>query len=247
MEIKPPVVDRVRKLIRLIRKDDAIAALVDNCNQVGEAYLFGGVLRDAIFGGNEIFGDIDIFVSGPLNEEFAVSLSRSSRRTNFGGLRLVVGKFDVDIWELPASQAFRIERGQSISVRRLLDSVCFSTDSIAVSLVNGKIIATKHFWNSLNSRRLAFVARPFSVEKLQVVRIARLAVKLGLEADCQIREYFLAGVEKYGLEEIVNAESKWRGRRVLDLGILRRVRTAFSNGSGMGESTYLPTAGDMFV
>jgi hypothetical protein len=215
--------DKVRSLVRLLQKDDAVAALIDSCNEVGEAFLFGGLVRDALLGSSGVFGDVDIFVSGPLNREFVENIARSSRRTNFGGIRLVVGKFDVDIWELPKSHAFRIEQGRSISIPSLLNTVCFSTDAVAASLLNSKVIASARFKSTLRSRVVSFVKRPNAAEILQVVRIARLIVRNGVIPDEEVARYFVDGEKLFGREALVSAEVKWKGRRVLDLPIMDRV------------------------
>ncbi|WP_235565318.1 hypothetical protein [Lysobacter sp. Root494] len=219
-----PNLDRARAIVRLLHKDDAVAALLRSCNEVGEAFLFGGMVRDAILGASGAFGDIDIFVSGPLDADFARSLSRYSRRTNFGGMRLVVGKFDVDIWELPQSQAFRIEKGRPISIPSLLDTVCFSTDAVAISLLDSRVIATSKFRGTVRDKVLKFVSVPRGTELLQAVRIARLLVKLDLIPHFDIAKYFLAAIAEFGAAGLVKAEEKWKGRRVLDDFLVEGVR-----------------------
>lgn len=210
---------RSRNLVRALRKDDAVGALLESCNSIGEAFLFGGAVRDTMFGSRS-FGDLDIFVSGPINEELISRLAKSSRRTNFGGFRLVVGKFDVDIWELPKSYAFRIDRGRAISVDSLLSTVCFSTDAVAISLQTAKIRADKRFRRSLETNTLSFVQKPLASEVLQAVRIARMVVKLGIRPDREVSRYFLDAVRQFGADVLLGAEAKWKGRRVLDSELL---------------------------
>lgn len=215
--------ERLRSLVRLLYKDDAVSTLLRSCNEVGEAFLFGGAPRDALFGVEGVFGDIDIFVSGPLDTELAHELSRFSRRTNFGGMRLVVGKFDVDIWELPQSHAFRIEKGRSVSIPNLLDSVCFSTDGIAVSLLDGRVLATHIFQRTLRDRALRFVSPPLEFNILYAVRVARLIYRLRTWPDQEVARFFLDAADRSGVEGIVEAEGRWRGRRVLDSAICKRI------------------------
>jgi predicted nucleotidyltransferase len=215
--------EKVRSLVRILEKDDAIAALIKSCNEVGEAFLFGGIVRDSIMGSTEVFGDLDIFVSGPLDVDFVEKLSRTTRRTNFGGMRLVVGKFDVDIWELPKSYAFRIERSRSVSIPSLLRSVCFSTDAVAVSLVDSRMICSPIFMSTLVTNVLHFVSRPVQPELLQVVRIARLMVKNEVRPDKDVAEFYLRGERAFGRDKLLDAEIKWKGRRVLDVALIRWV------------------------
>lgn len=216
-EIELRAVEKIRSLVRLLQKDDAVSLLIKSCNQIGEAFLFGGLVRDSMFGSSGAFGDLDIFVSGPLDVDFATMISQASRRTNFGGIRLVVGKFDVDIWELPKSYAFRMESGRSISIPSLLDTVCFSTDAVAVSLMDSRIISSSKFRRTLRTRRFEFVKMPLAVEMLQVVRIARLIVKNRVLPNTDVARYFLEGVKEYGRETLVKADAdKWKSRKILD-------------------------------
>lgn len=213
--------ERLRFVVRLLKKDDAVNALLESCNRIGEAYLFGGLVRDALFGSDGVFGDVDIFVSGPLDLEFAERISRVHRRTNFGGMRLVVGRYDVDIWELSKSHAFRFERGVDRNVKGLLKTVCFSTDAVAVSLVNGNILADTRFNQTMRTRVFGFISRPLSLEILQVVRIARICIKNRVRPNIEICQYFVDGVDMFGVESLINAEEKWKGRRLLDLRLVR--------------------------
>lgn len=226
--------DRLRTIVRLLKMDDAISALLHSCNSIGEAFLFGGLVRDALFGFQGVWGDVDIFVSGPLDEEFASSISRVSRRTNFGGMRLVVGRYEVDIWELAKSRAFRFERGARKDIKGLLSTVCFSADAVAVSLVDGRIISDPSFNVTASTRVFDFVVQPSAVEILQVVRIARLCVKNNLIPNMPVARYFTLGVEQFGVSKIVSAEEKWRGRRQLDERLVRIVnewcKVSLSNG-----------------
>lgn len=213
--------ERLRSVVRLLKKDDSVNALLDSCNSVGEAYLFGGQVRDALLGSTGAFGDVDIFVSGPLNPEFAERVSRIHRRTNFGGMRLVVGRYDLDIWELAKSHAFRFERCPEKNVKGLLSTVCFSTDAVAVSLLSGRVLADRSFNKTASSRVFEFVSKPSSLEILQVVRIARLCVKNAVSPDAEVCQYFVDGVRSFGVDGLVSAEQKWKGRRLLDERLVR--------------------------
>lgn len=223
--VDPQSQERLRSVVRLLKKDDAIGALLKVSNQIGEAYLFGGLVRDALLGSSGMFGDVDIFVSGPLDEQTAERVSRVHRRTNFGGMRLVVGRYDVDIWELAKSAAFRFERGREMSVKGLLSSVCFSTDAVAVSLLTGRVLADRSFNRTVKTRVFEFVLRPPTIEILQVVRVARICVKNDVRPDKEISRYFTEGVDAFGASGLIAAEQKWKGRRLLDeriVGILDR-------------------------
>lgn len=216
LNAEPAQVSRLKSVIRLIRKDDSVNLLLQSSRDIGEAFLFGGMVRDALFGYKRVFGDLDIFVSGYLDAEAASKISRVSRRTNFGGMRLVVGKFDVDIWELSKSHALLGLRDSERTIDRLLSSVCFSTDAVAISLDSGKIVSSDPFNETLGTGIFNFVVKPRDVDILQVTRGFRIAAKTSLKPGLDICDYLCAGVDQFGVAGLVAAEGKWRGRRVLD-------------------------------
>jgi hypothetical protein len=174
------------------------------------------MVRDALFGYKRIFGDLDIFVSGGLDAEAAANISRTSRRTNFGGMRLVVGKFDVDIWELSKSRALSGLKDSDRTINRLLASVCFSTDAVAVSFDSEKVVSSDAFNETLRTGNFKFVVKPQDLDILQVTRAFRISAKTSLMPSLEVCEYLCAGVDKFGVDGLVTAEEKWRGRRVLD-------------------------------
>lgn len=219
------VAERLRRFVRRLKKDDDLERFIAILNGPGEAYLFGGAPRDVAFGLGRRIHDLDIFVSGPIDAEEISRYSKFIRKTNFGGLRLVVGKFEVDAWELDKSYAFRMDASAHVSARALLNSVCFSTDGIAVSLKTGRSIITPEFMSSLADRRLDFIVEPKQIEAVVGVRIARLALKLELELTPAVANYFVRCVEEKGVSLLIDAESRWGEHRMLNEISVEQVRT----------------------
>ncbi|MET4729604.1 hypothetical protein ABIE09_003418 [Lysobacter enzymogenes] len=208
--------ERLRRFVRKLKKIDDISSLIEIWNASGEAYLFGGAPRDVAFGLARRIHDLDIFVSGPLQTDLLMHHVDAIRRTKFGGYRFSVGRFDVDVWELDKSYAFRFGNSSHISVNRLLESVCFSSDGIAVSLKSGRSLYTKNFVDTLEYRRLDFIVPPESVEPVVGARIARLALKLDLALTPAVASYFVKCVEDFGVIELINAEARWGEHRMLN-------------------------------
>ena len=65
----------------------------------GDAYLFGGVLRDlALLGGRGFNSDIDVVVEGDWTSFKKYLDHLGAYRNKFGGYRLDVASWKVDIW-----------------------------------------------------------------------------------------------------------------------------------------------------
>ena len=72
------------------------------------AYFFGGVLRDLMLHGpKKDPRDLDIVVSELTPELDSYLKPRLRKRTRFGGLEVSVGQWDLDIWDLASTWAFR--------------------------------------------------------------------------------------------------------------------------------------------
>jgi len=210
------VAERLRRFVRKLKKDDDLESFIGILNATGEAYLFGGAPRDVAFGAGRLVNDLDIFVSGPVDIEQIRSVGTFVKRTNFGGFRLVIGKYEVDVWELDKSYAFRFDASSYISTRNLLNSVCFSTDGIALSLKSGRSTVTSAFLASLRDRRLDFVVPPPSLEPVVAARIARLALKLELGLTPAVASYFVECVDEIGVPSLIDAEARWGRHRMLN-------------------------------
>jgi hypothetical protein len=209
-------IDRLQRYVRGLRKDPALSPIISSINSSGEAYIFGGAPRDVAFLGSAYVNDLDIFVSGRIDSEAIARLAGEIRSTNFGGLRIATGTHDIDLWELSKSYAFRFDSQSFVSVERLLKTVCFSTDSIAVSLKSGRVFKNTIFDRSFRSRRLDFVVHPDREEAVVAARIARLVLKLNMTLTPAVASYFVSCVESLGSEQIINAESRWKSRRLLN-------------------------------
>lgn len=218
------VSDRLRRFVRKLKKSDELASFISALNSTGEAYLFGGAPRDVAFGVGRQVNDLDIFVSGPISADLLNTYSHFVRRTNFGGFRLYVGRFEVDAWELSRSHAFLTGRAPYISARALLDTVCFSTDGVAVSLKSGRISASRAFFTSLNDRNLDFVVPPETLDALVCARIARLALKLDLGLSSVVSGYFVRGLDQLGVPAVIGSESRWAGKRILNELAIEQIR-----------------------
>lgn len=230
------VAEQLRRYVRGLRKRDELCLFFDALNESGEAYLFGGAPRDVIFGARRHIHDLDIFVSGNINVEQISRFATIVRRNNFGGLRLYVGRIDVDAWELQKSYAFIQGLYRDVSVMGLLRTVCFSTDGIAVSLKTCKTTRSQDFERTLQSRFLDFVARPKDKSAIVAARIARLSLKLDLLPSVDVADYFLDCLSEVGVSGVIAAEARWGEHRLLNEMILEQMRAKYLDTRDQGKA-----------
>ncbi len=118
-----------------------VSSLFRDLNPIGEVLLFGGLLRNAaLFGLTNFRSDIDVVVAGSKAESLARVLDRFGPvRNSFGGYRLRLDSFQVDIWTLDSTWAFRKGLVKGETVEDLLQTTFFNWDAIAYSLNSGTL------------------------------------------------------------------------------------------------------------
>lgn len=134
---------------------DPLWTLISDINShVGRAVIFGGMVRDFARGGaREFRSDVDIVVESDARSELRRVLSRwrllGSNR--FGGYSLSLGTFDVDLWLLQDTWAFRQGLVQPTGVASLLQTTFFDWDAIAYDTKARFLHALPDYFDRLNS------------------------------------------------------------------------------------------------
>lgn len=213
--IPTSAVERVRRFGGDVARLQVAGEVVRRLNSTGEAYLFGGGARDACFGQSRHVNDLDIVVSGRLdiNEPYFCALD--VRRTNFGGYRFSAGFYEMDVWQLDESLAFVKNPELSVGIYSLLKTVCFTTDSIAMSLSSGELYTSPAFRNSLAEKTIGFVSRPDGPDPLVAVRAIRLLLKLNLLPEADLGAYIRECANIFGVDRLIAQESRWKGVQYL--------------------------------
>jgi len=220
---------RLRAYVRALSSDGELGEFLSAVGQVGAAYLFGGAARDVFFRDKSFVYDLDMFVSGPISEETVLRFGKNVSRNNFGGYRFNIGEWSIDIWELAKSAAFRLDTFLYPNVDRLLKSVCFSSDAIAVRIDTGEIFAGAEFKRTYDTRVLEFVVPPREIELLVAARIARLVLKLNVEPTASVASYFIRALEMYGEDQLIHAETRWGRRAIVDPLKIAQIHTDIGN------------------
>lgn len=180
-----------------------------------------------VFAGAAEVNDLDMFVSGPIGD--APEL-REAKKTRFGGMRTQVGRYEVDIWRLEDSAAFRKSLVPIIGVEELLKTVCFSTDAIAISTADrGAVVTLPIFLESFERRRLDFICQPEGLEPVYCARIARLVLKLNLAPTPWVATYFCKGIDLFGVDSVLRAEERWGKRMMLNPIAIEEVRARIND------------------
>ncbi|AZE06701.1 hypothetical protein [Pseudomonas chlororaphis] len=127
-------------------------SLINGLSTQGEVLVFGGLLRDiALYGVRNFNSDIDLVVDCPL--AVLSSFFNSSRyiveQNKFGGYRLAVGGWTVDVWTIRETWAFKSGHVEYVGRDSLLFTTITNWDSIIFSFKDGKLISFPRYLESL--------------------------------------------------------------------------------------------------
>ncbi|WP_456292610.1 hypothetical protein [Pseudomonas sp. AK106] len=137
-----------------------VLGLIKHLSVVGEVLVFGGLLRDiALFGAKSFNSDIDLVVDCPASDlsGFFTDSRWNVVRNKFGGYRLEVGGWTVDVWPVRETWAFKYANVKYIGRESLLRTTITNWDSVAYSFKDGVIISDPSYLDCLISGELDVV------------------------------------------------------------------------------------------
>lgn len=137
----------VKNLIRILSKG-------------GEVLVFGGLLRDiALYGGDSFNSDIDLVVdcSPAVLFDFFEVFAPSAKKNHFGGYRVKVGGWSIDVWPLKKTWAFASGHVPYVDRHSLLLTTITNWDAIAFSFRDGALISREGYIESLLKKELDVV------------------------------------------------------------------------------------------
>lgn len=201
--------DRAKRFLGRLKRDDQVSSFLQLLNAQGEAFIFGGAVRDVVFGSPAKVCDLDIVVAGSFDIAEIESRFGTARRTKLGGFRTHIGPFEVDFWDLNKSATLQSYARSEVNLLHLLKNVCFSTDAIAMSTSRFRLIEGSPFVEAYEHRMLEFVRPPLTFDPKVLARIARLVTKHRLQMSVAVASYFVHGLEMFGSSKILDVELGW--------------------------------------
>ncbi|MGY2175682.1 hypothetical protein [Pseudomonas azotoformans] len=126
----------------------------------GEVLVFGGLLRDiALYGGDSFNSDIDLVVdcSPAMLFDFFEMAAPSAKKNHFGGYRVKVGGWSIDVWPIKKTWAFASGHVSYEDRSSLLLTTITNWDAIAFSFKDGALIAGENYIDSLLRKELDIV------------------------------------------------------------------------------------------
>lgn len=166
-----------KKIDNLIAREYKAEHLIAQFENDFNVIVFGGAVRDALFGYEKNVRDID-FVLYPrksirnkeqkdlLKEIIQIECKSRVRKNQFGGYKIENGNKTMDIWLLSDTWAFK-QKLLEATPENLLKSVYLNIDAYALNYCTGEFIAK---CNEKKNQEIDIVLEHSACEKLNLLR-----------------------------------------------------------------------------
>lgn len=185
----------------------------------GDVYLFGGILRDiALLGRRGFNSDIDLVVEGNWSHFVSYLESLEAQKNKFGGYRLMVGEWPVDIWN--AEETWAIKQGfvQYNGIASLTDTTVLNWDAILMNWRTRSFVYRKNYFEDVRERALDIVLEENPNPLGMAVRVFRhLSLKDARKITESAAKYLAKCTSIYSYDDIKNAEINSYGNSVIEI------------------------------
>jgi len=189
----------------------------------GDIYLFGGLIRDiALYGKRGFSSDIDVVVEGEWDNCVRYLESLGAVRNKFGGFRLEVAGWPVDIWN--AEQTWAIKEGfvQYKSIASLIETTVLNWDAILMNWRTRHFICSENYLQQLKDRVLDIVLKDNPDPLGMTVRVFRhLCSKDARKISADAVIFLAQKTEEYSFEVIKNREISSYGNTMISPDVYR--------------------------
>lgn len=189
----------------------------------GDLYLFGGVLRDLALCGQEDFNsDIDIVVDDddwtPLVKYLR---SRGVVQNRFGGFRLSVDGWPIDIWTARETWAIREGLVEYRGIESLTRTTILNWDAILMNWRTKQIICNSDYFQQIRNRVMDIVLVENPNPLGAAVRAFRhLCLKDAKKLTIRAAKYLADAAQEYPDEVIIKSEVDSYQNPVIDPTVL---------------------------
>lgn len=135
-----------------------LSRFISHLSSLGEVLLFGGFIRDvALFSVKGFDSDIDVVVDCQKEHLDSFFNLYDAQENKFGGYRLDIGGWSVDVWPLKDTWAFRESLVVFKDRTSLLDTTITNWDAVAYSFLDERLLMKPHYLAQLSSGELDLV------------------------------------------------------------------------------------------
>lgn len=223
---------RLRRFVRKrVRHRAQLVDFIDELCKIGEVALFGGVIRDLSLDTiNSLASDVDIVVkSFPEFTLYDAIESFSPKKNAFGGYRLSLDKWYVDVWEFSDTWAFRQGLVEGKDFNDLIQTTFFNWDAIAYDVNRNFIICKEDYLHPLENRILDINLEDNPNVTGTVVRALRTLDKYNSKFTWRLASYVYENGMRVGNHALIEIDKNDCNRRRLKNEFLVEVFSELEN------------------
>lgn len=189
----------------------------------GDVYLFGGILRDiALLGKRGFSSDIDLVVEGSWQNCVVYLESSGARKNKFGGYRLEIAGWPIDIWNARETWAIRQGLITYRGIASLTETTVLNWDAILMNWRTRTFVHRENYLERLRDRVLDIVLEENPNPLGMAVRVFRhLCLKDARKISASAVKYLANCVQTYSFDEIKRCETRSFGGSVINPAIFR--------------------------
>ena len=189
-------------------KEFGAKSFIKDVEELGEAAIFGGLLRDLSLDSSRTFtSDIDLVVETDDDRGLASKMEKyGAIKNSFGGFRLQFHKWKIDIWPLRKTWAIKEGLVKEESFEGLLKTTFFDWDAVVFNLTKSKILSIDNYLEKLTERVVDINLKENPNNIGIIVRALRLLEKRNAKFTWDLSEHVFNGIESYGLSRILEDE-----------------------------------------
>lgn len=204
---------------------DEVFDLMELSQKLGRVAIFGGMLRDLCIGGNRFFdSDVDLVFEQHDKGNLESLLKEYNYKLNaFGGYRIQLKKWHVDIWKIENTWAFKNNLVKLDGFESLTKTTFFNWDAIVYEVDSGDIHSSDNYLLNLHERYLDINLIDNPNHLSSVVRTLRMLIKLNAKLSPSLRDYVLSNMEKYNSDVIIAYENKKYWKATLSSEIISNI------------------------
>lgn len=204
---------------------DEVHRFLSKLKPIGEVAIFGGMIRDVALAGIEGFNsdlDLVVDVETPLTESDTFlsilreySFTQKIEMNKFGGYRVCLDKWKLDIWRAQDTWAIKQGLVQYDSLDSLRKTTFFNWDAILYSLGSGKLLVADNYIETINTRALDFNLLESPNALANVIKSLRYYEKYDANFSPRLASYVCDYLKKYSKTEVYESDLKSHDRRVI--------------------------------
>lgn len=210
----------------------------------GDVYIFGGLLRDmALCGRRGFSSDVDLVVEGDWGCLQGYLASLGAQKNKFGGYRVNVGDWPIDIWH--ARETWAIGKGlvKYEGIASLTETTVLNWDAILMNWRTRAFVYRQRYFEELFNRDLDIVLEENPNPVGMAVRVLRHFCQKGaVRVSAKAAAYLANSAKAFDLDVLKSVEIGSYGNSFIDPAVHEYFRVMSSQGNDLRQQFQLATS-----